>query len=143
MIKKIQKGLRFECQQSGGCCTSRGEYGFVYLTLKDRKRMAEFLSMTLKAFTQKYCQKTDGYTHLIENPTRPDCRFLSGKACSIYQARPTQCRTWPFWPENFKAKTWSKEIASYCPGIGKGPLHSPEKIQKILEEQAASDQEME
>eukprot|EP00961_Rhodomonas_salina_P046921 629705-Rhodomonas_salina.2 len=26
---------------------------------------------------------------------------MKGKAiCSLYEARPKQCRTWPFWPEN-------------------------------------------
>jgi len=32
-------GIRFECQGSGKCCSSRGEYGFVYLTKGDRESM--------------------------------------------------------------------------------------------------------
>ena len=36
-------GLRFQCQQSGKCCVSHGEYGFVYLTLADRQNIARAL----------------------------------------------------------------------------------------------------
>ena len=133
-------GLKFECQGSGKCCTSRGEYGYVFLTLEDRQRIAKHLRLPTRQFTKEYCQKTQGYFHLKEDLVNPDCIFLIKNRCSIYAARPTQCRTWPFWPEVLNAKTWSKEVASYCPGIGKGKLHSPSTIEKIAEEQARSEQ---
>lgn len=137
-----EKGLRFECQGSGNCCTSRGEYGFVYLTPEDRKRMAKHMKMTPSAFTRKYCERTKGLWYLKEEKARPDCMFLDNKKCSIYHARPTQCRTWPFWPEVMNAKTWSKEVASFCPGVGKGKLHSPKEIAKTLAVQHQSEIEL-
>lgn len=63
------------------------------------------------------------------------CRFLKNKKCSVYQARPTQCRTWPFWSDNFNAKTWKKEIINLCPGIGKGKLYSKDEVEQIIKEQ--------
>jgi Fe-S-cluster containining protein len=132
-------GLRFECQGSGKCCTSHGEYGFVFLTLEDRKRMAQHFKMATQQFTKKFCQKIQGYFHLREEPGKPDCMFLKNKRCSIYGARPTQCRTWPFWPEVLNAKTWKKEVATFCPGVGKGPLHRPETIEKEMHLQARSE----
>jgi Fe-S-cluster containining protein len=42
--------------------------------------------------------------------------------CGIHPAKPTQCRIFPFWPELVDhPRTWAK-TASYCPGIGVGPL---------------------
>lgn len=126
------QGVRFECQGSGRCCVSRGEYGFVYLTDPDRKAMAAHLGLSLREFTRDYCGKTDGYYHLSE--TKSECRFLKNHRCEVYEARPTQCRTWPFWPQNMDAKVWTEEVQSYCPGVGKGKWYSPEEIQKIVEE---------
>jgi Fe-S-cluster containining protein len=133
------EGVKFECQGSGNCCLSRGEYGFVFLTRDDRKRMSESLKMSLRDFTRKYCDKTQGFYHLKESPERPECLFLEGKRCGIYQARPTQCRTWPFWPEVMNAKTWNKEVKGFCPGVGKGRVWSPEEIKKLLAEQKHSE----
>lgn len=126
------EGIRFECQGSGKCCTSRGSYGYVYLTLNDRRRMAKHLDMSTGAFTRLFCKKTDGFYHL-NNPDA-DCHFLKDKRCTVYEGRPSQCRTWPFWPDNMNAKTWNTDVASYCPGVGKGKLHSKEDIEKVLSE---------
>ena len=125
-----EDGIRFECRGSGKCCTSRGQYGYVYLTLKDRRRLARGLRLPTAVFTRRYCALTDGSWHL----KRPheDCAFLEGKKCTVYGARPEQCRTWPFWPENMGARTWSREIRTFCPGIGKGKLHSAAEIRAAL-----------
>lgn len=134
-----KKGVRFECQGSGKCCTSHGEFGFVYLTLEDRERFAKVLKISTAQFTEKYCTKTGGIWHLNEDPENPDCMFLEGKRCGIYEGRPTQCRTWPFWPEVMTAKAWKTEVAAFCPGVGKGPLRSAEEIQQQLLEQIESE----
>lgn len=133
------KGVRFECQGSGKCCTSHGEYGFVYVNLADRQRFAKHFKMTTAEFGRKYCTKTKGVWHLKERPENPDCLFLEGKRCGAYEARPTQCRTWPFWPETMSPKTWNKEVVSFCPGVGKGPLRSAEEIAKNMTEQYNAD----
>lgn len=128
-------GVRFECQGSGKCCTSHGEFGFVYLTDEDRQRFAKYMGLKLNEFTKKYCAQTDGYYHLIERPENQDCLFLKNKRCTVYEARPGQCRTWPFWPEVMSAKAWSKEVASFCPGVGKGPIIPAKEIAASLKEQ--------
>lgn len=136
------EGIRFECQGSGQCCTSHGEYGFVYFTYKDRTKAAKLLNITVDEFTKKYCSKTDGIFHLIERSDNPDCIFLKDKRCSIYSARPTQCRTWPFWPEHMSAKRWAKDIASFCPGVGKGQIVPLLEIENIIKEQEQSNREL-
>lgn len=134
-------GVRFECQQSGKCCVSHGEYGFVYLTLKDRQNIAKELGLTTRAFTAEYCSKTDGVFHIADKGG-PTCTFLKNKMCTIYKVRPTQCRTWPFWPETMGAKAWKKDVVQFCPGVNKGRLHSKEEIQATIEEQAQWEEEL-
>jgi len=127
------KGIRFQCQGSGRCCVSHGEFGFVYLTLADRRRLAKVLGMPTSAFTRKYCKVTDGVYHL--NDTGSDCLFLKNKRCAVYEGRPEQCRTWPFWPEVMTAKAWAKEVKAFCPGVDKGPVISADEIAQTLDHQ--------
>lgn len=131
-------GVRFKCQGSGKCCVSRGEYGYVYMTKEDRIRMAKALGMTTSAFTRQYCQKQDGIYHLIDGPDGM-CSFLDDHKCSIYEGRPTQCRTWPFWPEVMNAKVWQEEVATFCPGVGKGRIWQKDEIASLLKEQDDSE----
>lgn len=137
-----QKGIRFECQGSGKCCSSRGQYGYVYLTEEDRSRLAKELNLSTSEFTKTYCEQHDGFFHLKEESEQVDCRFLKNNRCSVYSARPTQCRTWPFWPENMAAKAWSLEVATFCPGVGKGAPVSKELISQNIDEQKASENEL-
>lgn len=136
------EGIRFECQGSGNCCVSRGEYGFVFLTLEDRKRFAKHFKISTASFTKKYCTKLKGLFHLTEDPKDPNCMFLQDKRCSVYKARPTQCRTWPFWSEVMDAKVWKKEVAGFCPGVGKGPIVDVKKIKSSIAEQEKSENEL-
>jgi Fe-S-cluster containining protein len=124
-------GVRFECQETGQCCVSRGGYGYVYLTLEDRRRLARHFGLPTGTFTRRYCERTNGHWHLRE--VGPECRFLEGKRCGVYAARPSQCRTWPFWPENMKPRVWNTEIAAFCPGVGKGRSWSAEEIRALLD----------
>ncbi|MDJ0926616.1 MAG: YkgJ family cysteine cluster protein [Gammaproteobacteria bacterium] len=132
-------GVRFQCQGSGNCCVSHGEYGYVYVTLADRRRLAATLGIKTQQFTRRYCIKTEGLFHL--DMKNGDCVFLDGKRCAVYDGRPTQCRTWPFWPENMPAKRWAA-IAEFCPGIGQGNLIPLDTVREILSEQRRSNAEL-
>ncbi len=127
------EGLKFQCQQSGKCCVSHGEYGYVYLTKKDRQNMAQVLGISTTAFTKKYCAKTDGIYHLVDDGAA--CTFLKNNKCTVYEARPMQCRTWPFWPETMSPKAWKKDVVKFCPGVGKGSVWSRDQIAAALDNQ--------
>lgn len=135
------EGVQFQCQQSGNCCISHGEYGYVYLTKEDRQNIAKVLGISTTAFTKKYCDKTEGAFHL-KDLGGPACMFLKDKKCTVYKARPTQCRTWPFWPETMGAKAWKRDVVNFCPGVGKGRVWSPEEIAQLVNEQAAWERDL-
>ncbi|RZA09338.1 MAG: YkgJ family cysteine cluster protein [Proteobacteria bacterium] len=131
-----KNGVQFECQGSGRCCVSRDGYGYVYVTLEDRRRFAKFFNLSLREFTKEYCEKDDGIWKIRDFTSA--CRFLKENRCSVYEARPTQCRTWPFWPETMKARAWKEEVAAYCPGVGKGRVWTAEEIKEQLRIQQKS-----
>ena len=138
----FKKGIKFKCQGSSNCCVSRGSYGFVYLSKKDLIKISKYLNLSINLFKKKYCEYSDGYLHLKEININGNCQFLENKKCSIYTARPMQCRTWPFWKENMNIKKWNKEIINFCPGIGKGRLISSSMIQKTINREQKNDKQI-
>lgn len=109
------------------------------MTIEDRRRMAAELKLPTAVFTRRYCRRQNGIWRLKDGPGG-DCLFLKRNKCSVYAGRPTQCRTWPFWPETLEAKVWNNEVAGFCPGGGKGRLHRPEEIERVLREQIKSEE---
>ncbi len=140
-VEWYARGLRFECSQCGNCCT--GPPGAVWFNAEEAVKMAAHLGLDKKAFLKQYARKLDGKWSLKEHHTEHgyDCIFLDrqkapGRAvCALYGARPRQCRTWPYWPENLRSpEAWaSAKHATPCPGMDHGRLIPIEEI-RILRE---------
>ncbi len=108
-------GLRFKCTGCGECCT--GAPGYVWVTEKEMKAIAESIGIPIEDFMAKYVRRVGRRYSLLEKPRSYDCIFLKGKKCRIYDVRPTQCRTFPWWTGNLDSeKTW-KRLAKECEGI--------------------------
>src|SRR3990167_523579 len=108
-------GLRFQCTGCGKCCTGPG--GCVFLSQADLDRLANHFHLSAKEFARKYTRLVDGQYALLDKKGSSDCIFLQDRQCSAYDARPAQCRTYPWWIYNLKsAKDWERE-AKRCEGI--------------------------
>lgn len=127
-------GLRFDCTQCGNCCT--GSPGYVMVSDEECAALATRLGLDLPTFLATHTREIRGMRSLVEHETEHgfDCVFLDrtsipGKAvCGVYEDRPQQCRTWPFWPENLgHPRDWQRASRS-CPGIDKGTLVPVESI---------------
>ena len=142
MAEWYAQGLRFRCTQCGNCCT--GPAGTVWFDEAEGRRMADALGVDEKTFYRRYAHQVEGRWSLREHETPHgfDCVFLdrtsqAGKAlCSIYQARPAQCRTWPFWPENLRSRgVWQAvKRNTPCPGMDTGALVPVERIRVLRDE---------
>jgi Fe-S-cluster containining protein len=97
--------------------------------------IAGFLKMTVGQLRQEYLKRVGLRTTIIEHHATKDCIFLQagagGKKCVIYSVRPSQCRSWPFWPDNLRSANAWNEAARKCPGINRGRLYSFEEIEEI------------
>lgn len=115
-------GLAFECQGCGDCC--RGPGGYVWITLEEANRMAEELAMSFEDFSVKMLRSTLSGLALVDD-ARGDCPLLGDDGhCRVYNARPMQCRTWPWWDENLVSPARWDSAASRCPGMNRGKTHS-------------------
>lgn len=130
-------GLRFACTMCGNCCS--GPPGFVWFNEAEGLAMAQKLGVEEAEFYRRYARRIEGRWSLREIASKAhglSCVFLDreskpGKAiCSLYEARPTQCRTWPFWPENLSSLgQWERVKRTVpCPGMDSGKLVPIESI---------------
>lgn len=119
VIKKEQpwyaKGLNFKCTECGQCCT--GAPGYVWVNEQEITQMAEHLNLSIEEFSKRYLRQVNGRLSLTEHSKTYDCVFLKNKKCQIYSCRPTQCRTFPWWPWNLKSEKDWQEAAQHCEGI--------------------------
>ena len=126
-------GLRFECTGCGQCCT--GSPGYVWVDDKEIQEIADFLKCSLKDFAARFLRKVNGRFSLLELPKTFDCIFLKDKKCQIYSVRPTQCRTFPWWPQLLKSREEWLAAATFCEGIRQQanlvPLETIEEQLKI------------
>ncbi len=97
----------------GNCCI--GESGYIWVSPKEIKEIASFLKIDEEIFKKRFLIKV-GYRYSIkEKPYKNGfaCIFFD-KGCSIYEVRPKQCRTFPFW-DYFKTRV--DELKKECPGV--------------------------
>ncbi len=100
----------------GRCCT--GESGYIYVTKAEIEKIAELLELSVKEFVLKYLFKKMYKYSIKENKVGDsyECVFYDRESngCKIYDARPSQCKTFPFWDYY---KTRVDELKLECPGI--------------------------
>lgn len=132
-----ETGLRFSCTMCGNCCT--GPEGFVLVSDEEAAALASRLHLSTAEFLERYTHHTPAGRSLTERPTPHgnDCVFLDrekepGKAvCGVYEDRPAQCRTWPFWKSNLVSRGAWERAKRICPGMDKGTLHAVHEIRII------------
>jgi Fe-S-cluster containining protein len=84
---------------------------------------------TVEEFERKYVRRVGIRRTLIEY-SNGDCVFFDGQTrkCTVYEDRPRQCKTWPFWDSNVRTEQAWRETCEACPGSGRGQLYPIEKI---------------
>ena len=131
-------GLKFKCTGCGACCT--GSPGYVFLTSEDENNISKELKISIQEFQKKYTRIFMGRRSLTEDKKNYDCVFLKNNKCSLYESRPKQCRTYPFWSGIMQKKEHWEEEKQYCEGINhsESKHYSQEKIEEILLEKTST-----
>lgn len=127
-------GLRFSCTMCGNCCT--GPEGYVLVNDAEVAALATRLGMSDAEFRKQYTHISIAGLSLTEKltPFGRDCIFLDrdkipGKAvCGVYEDRPRQCRTWPFWKSNLHSRRHWERAKQICPGMDRGTFVPVEEV---------------
>ena len=122
-----QEGLKFECTRCGACCT--GAPGYVWVNKQEIADIAASRGEAVEAMTTAYVRRV-GMRNTLREQANGDCVFYDrGQGCTVYAARPRQCRSWPFWDSNLKTPQAWGQTCGECPGAGKGTFYSVEQLQ--------------
>ena len=123
-------GLGFTCTRCGRCCT--GEPGFVWVNEKEVAAIARKRGETVEFVLQRFTQNSHRGATLREQGNG-DCVFYDqAEGCTIYEVRPRQCRTWPFWESTAATPEAWEKTKKICPGAGQGDLISAEEITRRM-----------
>lgn len=129
-------GLPFTCTQCGACCT--GAPGYVWVSPEEVEKLARHRGEGLDEFGRKFLRNVKGRVSLIERPGG-DCIFWHRtEGCTVYEARPVQCRTWPFWADNVETPEDWERVNQGCPGSRQGRIFSVDEIRMRLAEDRTS-----
>ena len=139
----IKRGLRFQCQpHCGKCCTVDERDGSVFLEPIDVERLSEHLGISVHDFGARYATQELSEMELAKQ-SNGRCVFLTDGRCTVYDARPLQCRTYPFLPLDgytpIECETSWRHEKKFCPGIGKGRLYRKDEIRAIMRGRADVD----
>jgi Fe-S-cluster containining protein len=120
-------GLRFTCTGCGDCCT--GAPGYVWVNQQEIDALAARLKISPAEFERRFVRNV-GLRRTLKERKNYDCVFLDAETrkCTVYEDRPRQCRTWPFWDSNLASPAAWQAACEACPGSGHGKLYSLEAI---------------
>lgn len=95
----------FKCTGCGDCCRWTGS---VLLSETDITAIAEHLVLSDQEFIDQHTRLAPNRIQLaLLDKEDGSCSFLDSNHCSIYKARPEQCRSFPF--------AWS--VSEGCPAL--------------------------
>lgn len=129
--------IRFKCTQCSQCCYG-GKYAYVRANPLEIEQIITFMNLDMDTFKDQYLIKLvdHGYGIRMKQSMlakaagrKGHCILLNNNGkCSVYPVRPTQCRTYPFWPEILISEDkWNSEV-NRCEGINLGDTVDTEHI---------------
>ena len=99
----------------GRCCT--GESGYIWVKIAELEAIAEKLKIPFSRVVKQYTYRENGRFSIKEVQRKEEgdfaCIFFK-QGCQIYDVRPSQCRTYPFWK---RFQKYPEEVAEECIGI--------------------------
>lgn len=109
----------FACHRCGLCC--RAGHGRVWIEPEDVAALAAACGEHAESFAARRVTHAGGRLSLREGPDGACTLLEDGNRCRAYEARPAQCRSFPFWPEILAGGPALGAAAGMCPGIQRIP----------------------
>ena len=114
-------GLSFRCTRCGRCCGLEGTRK-VHVSDREIEEIARLLGEPETSVREDRVTRTETGHQVLRGKQRGTgevCTFLhSDGTCKIHEAKPVQCRTYPYWPEFLASPFEWRAEGARCEGIG-------------------------
>jgi Fe-S-cluster containining protein len=131
-----REGLRFRCTRCGNCCTGAG---VVRVSDAEIEALARRLALSDAELRAAYTRELRGGVVALREKRNRDCIFYDARrGCTVYEERPRQCRSWPFWRAVVHSRERWAEEAEGCPGMNQGAHFDADAIREILRDDGTS-----
>jgi Fe-S-cluster containining protein len=107
----------------------------VFLSEKDVSLLGAALKIGYEEFIEIYCRwiplENGVFQLTLREKSNYDCIFWAAEpeeGCMVYDARPFQCRAFPFWQSVVSDESSWKTAARDCPGMDRGSLYPADSI---------------
>ncbi len=104
----------FKCIGCGLCCRQDGR---VWLNNDDIEAAAKSLGITSDKFKRDFTEYFLFKGRALVKDGEECCFILNDNRCKIYEARPKQCREYPFWKHVIKDREEWDHLAGFCEGV--------------------------
>ncbi|MDZ7687493.1 MAG: YkgJ family cysteine cluster protein [Halobacteriales archaeon] len=102
-IADVIEDVGFECTDCGDCCTADGDEPLAVTVFPDERRALAESAEEDGASPEDVTEpspfgedENETFEWTVRRDACGDCFFHKGDACSVYEARPSVCRTYPF-----------------------------------------------
>jgi len=101
---------KIDCRKCANCCA----VSTPCLSTFDLNRLSEGIGIAVDSLEEKYIELDQHGDKIFK--TSP-CPFLKNKSCSVYDHRPSDCRSYPhFHQKDFSTRMWNYlEMYGICP----------------------------
>ncbi len=91
IVQKLNTEIspQIDCTQCGNCCRSL----MINVEKNDAERLATHLNISSENFYKKYIETSSEGNLSVMN--KIPCHFLHENKCTVYEARPNECREFP------------------------------------------------
>ena len=89
----------------------------MWLSEADIYQLASALQQEAHEVVERFVTRQEGRWALNEDPQSGDCVFLKERRCTLYEGRPRQCRTFPWWPSTLESEARWGEVRRVCEGV--------------------------
>lgn len=122
--------LRFHCTGCGKCCYGNPGSHYIAASGVELEQIRQHLRLSRDWFLRHYTEALPQGNRGIRINDKGACPFLLDGQCGIYRLRPSQCRSYPFWPEIVDSqKGWQAE-SQRCEGINWGEIVPLKRIEQ-------------
>jgi Fe-S-cluster containining protein len=118
------QAFSFLCHRCGHCCS--GGTGAVWVEPAEVAGLAAALGLEPAVFAERHLRRISdprsGEPRLSLREEGGRCALLEGaQRCTVYEARPEHCRSFPFWPAVLSEPAAFEAARATCPGIAVDP----------------------